>query len=410
MPKTVSVITLGGTISAQGGDHARLTGAQTLAAAPLPAGVDVELHDVRRLPGSSLALADLAELAGKVDEATSAGHGAVVVQGTDTLEETAFLLDVVCAPREPVVVTGAMRRPDLPGADGPANLAAALATAAAPDCRGLGVLTVLADEIHAARHVRKTHTTSVATFASPGAGPLGRVVEGVPRILLRPGQPTVERPLRLRDPARVALLTLSLGDGGELLEAVDDLPRALNSVRAGEAPLTAWSSPRSARGTCRGGWSSRRPPRPPVCPSSSRPAPARARCSARRTGGRVRSPTCWPAAWSPRASSTRPRPGCSCTRCSPTGPAGRRWARRSTGCGPGSTGKPRGRPTPGLLPGPTTGGPPPLAWAGLGPTVPPRQPICSGVTVSHRLSAVTGCPNSRCRAAFFRFIPSSCFM
>ncbi|MFD9886895.1 asparaginase [Streptomyces alboflavus] len=222
MPKTVSVFTLGGTISAQGGDHTRLTGAQTLAAAPVPAGVDIELHDVRRLPGSSLALADLAELAGKVDEATAAGHGAVVVQGTDTLEETAFLLDVVCAPREPVVVTGAMRRPDLPGADGPANLAAALAIAADPGCRGLGVLTVLADEIHAARHVRKTHTTSVATFASPGTGPLGRVVEGVPHILLRPVQPTVERSLRLRAPARVALLTLSLGDGGELLDAVDD--------------------------------------------------------------------------------------------------------------------------------------------------------------------------------------------
>lgn len=240
MPKTVSVFTLGGTISAQGGDHARLTGAQTLAAAPVPAGVDIELHDVRRLPGSSLALADLAELAGRVDEATAAGHGAVVVQGTDTLEETAFLLDVVCAPREPVVVTGAMRRPDLPGADGPANLAAALATAADPGCRGLGVLTVLADEIHAARHVRKTHTTSVATFASPGAGPLGRVVEGVPHILLRPGQPTVERPLRLRAPARVALLTLSLGDGGELLDAVDDRFDGLVVAAFGAGHVPKW--------------------------------------------------------------------------------------------------------------------------------------------------------------------------
>ncbi|MDP1142399.1 asparaginase domain-containing protein, partial [Klebsiella pneumoniae] len=91
--------------------------------------------------------------------------GVVVVQGTDTLEETAFLLDLACAPGTPVVVTGAMRRPDLPGADGPANLAAALAVAADPGCAGLGVLAVLADEIHAARHVRKTHTTSVATFA-----------------------------------------------------------------------------------------------------------------------------------------------------------------------------------------------------------------------------------------------------
>ncbi|WP_030572931.1 asparaginase [Streptomyces aureocirculatus] len=223
MPTTVSVFTLGGTISAHaGGEATRLSGAQTLASAPVPDGVAVELHDVRQLPGSSLTLEDLADLAERVDKATAAGHGAVVVQGTDTLEETAFLLDLVCAHRAPVVVTGAMRRPDLPGADGPANLAAALAVAADPDCGGLGVLTVLADEIHAARHVRKAHTTSLTTFASPGAGPLGRVVEGVPHILLRPGKATVERPLRLRAPAPVALLTLSLGDRGELLEAVDD--------------------------------------------------------------------------------------------------------------------------------------------------------------------------------------------
>ncbi|GGV15804.1 asparaginase [Streptomyces spectabilis] len=223
MTTTVSVFTLGGTISAHsGGGSARLTGSQTLATVPVPDDVKTELHDFRRLPGSSLTLEDLAALAERVDEATAAGHGVVVVQGTDTLEETAFLLDVVCAPRTPIVVTGAMRRPDLPGADGPANLAAALAVAADPRCRGLGVLVVLADEIHAARHARKAHTTSLTTFASPGAGPLGRVVEGVPRILLRPQEPTVERPLRLRNAARVALLTLAIGDGGELLEAVDD--------------------------------------------------------------------------------------------------------------------------------------------------------------------------------------------
>ncbi|GGO45077.1 asparaginase [Streptomyces lasiicapitis] len=241
MPKTVTVFTLGGTISAQsGGGTTRLTGAQTLASAPVPPGVTVELQDVRRLPGSSLTLDDLTDLAKKVDEATAAGHGAVVVQGTDTLEETAFLLDVTCAPREPIVVTGAMRRPDHPGADGPANLAAALATAAAPTCRDLGVLTVLADEIHAARHVRKAHTTSPTTFASPGAGPLGRVVEGVPHILLRPAHPTVERPLRLRTPARVALLTLTLGDQGELLEAVDDRFDGLVVAAFGAGHVPKW--------------------------------------------------------------------------------------------------------------------------------------------------------------------------
>ncbi|MEU6989087.1 asparaginase [Streptomyces sp. NPDC046465] len=242
MATTVSVFTLGGTISARGGGgSARLSGAEVLAATgAIPPGVEVEVHDVRRLPSSSLSVEDVAALAERVEEAAAAGHGVVVVQGTDTLEETAFLLDLACAPRTPVVVTGAMRRPDLPGADGPANLAAAVAVAADPECAGLGVVAVLADEIHAARHVRKCHTTSVATFASPGAGPLGRVVEGRPRVLLRPAGPTVARPLSLRGPARVALVTLALGDRGELLDAVDDRFGGLVVAAFGAGHVPTW--------------------------------------------------------------------------------------------------------------------------------------------------------------------------
>ncbi|MEE1754988.1 asparaginase [Streptomyces sp. SP18CS02] len=239
-PARVTVFTLGGTISARGGDSSRLGGAQVLGAAALPDGVRTELRDFRRLPSSSLAFEDLAALAGEVREAVDAGSGVVVVQGTDTLEETAFLLDLTCPTTRPVAVTGAMRRPDLPGADGAANLAGAIAVAADPHCRGLGVVAVLADEIHAARHVRKTHTTSVATFASPGAGPLGTIVEGTPRVLLRPARPLHPRPLRLRHPARVALVTLSPGDRGELLEAVDDRFDAAVVAAFGAGHVPAW--------------------------------------------------------------------------------------------------------------------------------------------------------------------------
>ncbi|MET9376506.1 asparaginase [Streptomyces sp. NPDC002992] len=217
----VTVFTLGGTISARGGDAARMTGAEVLAGLGVVPDAEVELRDFRRLPSSSLSFEDLAALAHEVRETVAAGSGVVVVQGTDTIEETAFLLDLLCVTTEPIVVTGAMRRPDLPGADGPANLAAALAVAAGPGCRDLGVLVVLADEIHAARLVRKTHTTSVTTFASPGAGPLGTVVEGEPRILLRPTTTSAIHPLRFDPAVRVALITLTVGDRGELLEAVD---------------------------------------------------------------------------------------------------------------------------------------------------------------------------------------------
>lgn len=163
----VTVFTLGGTISARGGDAARMTGQEVLAGLGAPE--DVVLRDFRRVPSSSLTHADLADLAAEVRATVADGSGVVVVQGTDTLEETAFLLDLLCTTEQPIAVTGAMRRPDLPGADGPANLAAALAVAADPACRNLGVVVVLADEIHAARLARKSHTTSVATFASPGA-------------------------------------------------------------------------------------------------------------------------------------------------------------------------------------------------------------------------------------------------
>jgi L-asparaginase len=239
--KVVSVFTLGGTISAGGRDgRPRLSGEQILAGVPSPHGVVLELCDFRRVPSSSLTIEDLAELAQRIDEVTARGDGVVVVQGTDTIEETAFLLDLLCQAEAPIVVTGAMRKPDLPGADGPANLAAAIAVAAAPSCHGLGVLVVMADEIHAARHVHKTHTTSVATFASPGLGPLGLVVEGEPRILLKPSRPSVSTPLRLRRTVTVGLITLALGDRGEMLEVARDRFDGLVVAGFGAGHVPSW--------------------------------------------------------------------------------------------------------------------------------------------------------------------------
>jgi L-asparaginase/Glu-tRNA(Gln) amidotransferase subunit D len=91
--------------------------------------------------------------------------GIVVTHGTDTIEETAMALDLFVHGDASVVVTGAMRNPMLPGADGAANLLAAISVEASPAARGLGTLVVLHDEVHAARYVRKTHTDSPSTFA-----------------------------------------------------------------------------------------------------------------------------------------------------------------------------------------------------------------------------------------------------
>lgn len=224
--KTVAIYSLGGTIAmttdpATGGVVPALSAHDLLAAVPglESQGVDLRVHDFRRVPGASLTFNDLTDLSAEIAKTLSGRDvdGVVITQGTDTIEETAFILDIHHGHEQPVVVTGAMRNPTMPGADGPANLYAAVAAAADPQLRGTGCLVVLGDEIHAARHVRKSHTTSPAAFTSPSVGPLGTFAED--RVRLRAGLPTRRPALPLPDQdARVGLYTVTLGDGGDLLE------------------------------------------------------------------------------------------------------------------------------------------------------------------------------------------------
>jgi L-asparaginase len=225
----VVVFGLVGTIamstSDAGGVVPALSADQLVAAVPglAESGIAVDVEDFRRVPGASLTFDDLGALASAIDQKLAAGaDGVVITQGTDTIEETAYLLDLTHTRSEPIVVTGAMRNPTLAGADGPANLLAAVQTAASPDARDLGTLVVFADEIHAAARVRKTHSTSGYTFVSTNGGPLGYVVEGQPRVLNRPSsRTTVPAAAELR-PVEVGLITMVLGDSGALLEAAAD--------------------------------------------------------------------------------------------------------------------------------------------------------------------------------------------
>ncbi|MDR6592487.1 asparaginase [Saccharothrix longispora] len=225
----VTVIGLGGTIAMTttqgGGVVPALSAEQLMAAVPglADTGIDVEVVDFRQVPGASLTFTDLTALADEIRERCAAGvDGVVVIQGTDTIEETSYFLDLRHDTAQPVVVTGAMRNPTLAGPDGPANLLAAIRTAAHPTARDLGCLVVFADEIHAAHRVRKTHTTSGSTFQSTNAGPLGYLVEGHPRILNRPPDRPLLPALGADTPAdvRVGLVTATLGDGGELLHGL----------------------------------------------------------------------------------------------------------------------------------------------------------------------------------------------
>ncbi len=175
------------------------------------------------MPSANLSFDHVMDVVSAAGDAVAAGaRGVVLSQGTDTLEETAFLVDSVWPHDAPFVLTGAMRNPTLPGADGPANLTAAVLVAASGAARGRGALVVFSDEIHAARLVRKTHSTSTATFASPDAGPVGQVVEQVPRFLadVRRRRPVTGFSRDQLAATRIALYTVTLDDDGLLLDQV----------------------------------------------------------------------------------------------------------------------------------------------------------------------------------------------
>jgi len=101
--------------------------------------------------------------------------GVIITHGTDTLEETAYFLDLNIKTEKPIVVVGSMRNASELGYDGPSNLSAAICTAISEEARNKGVLVVLNNEVNAAKEVTKTHTMSLDTFKSFSFGPLGIV-------------------------------------------------------------------------------------------------------------------------------------------------------------------------------------------------------------------------------------------
>ena len=220
------VLALGGTIASTKDGTSNEGVTPSLSAQDLIDAVP-QLHDIakietlafRQVPSGDLTLTDLLQLAIEIDDQFSKGvNGIVITQGTDTIEETSFALDLLVSSSRPVVVTGAMRNPTQAGPDGPANLMAAVQVAASPFAHGLGTLVVMNDEVHAARFARKTHSTSPASFQSPTAGRLGWVIEDRVRIVSRVEKVATIGPLAVRDVAPVALVTCAVGDDGRMLE------------------------------------------------------------------------------------------------------------------------------------------------------------------------------------------------
>lgn len=190
MGKRIHILAMGGTIAGKAGDSTATTGYQAgavgvedlLAAVP-------GVQEVAKVTGEQLAAIDSKDITAecqlqlvkRVRELLLSADvdGIVITHGTDTLEESAYLLDLVHFADKPVVITGAMRPATALSADGPLNILDAVRVAAADGARDRGVLVVLNNEIHSARLVTKMSTTAVETFKSPVGGAIGAVNDGV---------------------------------------------------------------------------------------------------------------------------------------------------------------------------------------------------------------------------------------
>jgi L-asparaginase len=253
----VAVIFTGGTISMRDdpgstGNRPTLRGAELLASVPRLSDVaDIEPIDWGLVPASHLSMDQVLEIGRILADQLARPEidGAVVVQGTDVLEETAFAWDLLPLPPKPVVVVGAMRSASQEGYDGPENLRNAVAVAADPALADQGVVVAMAGELHGADDVRKTHTHAYATFQSPNHGRLGFVVDGQVQLSRR------RSPVRLpAAPAHAALpvplVTVALDDGGAIEAAVSRRPAGLvvAATGGGNTPATYLDAARALIG------------------------------------------------------------------------------------------------------------------------------------------------------------------
>lgn len=208
---SIAAIFTGGTIAVSTNKTASvvpaLSGREILERVPeiaqyLPA-VRVQVHDFATLPGPHISPEMMLTLAGFVRAMKEHADGIVITHGTDSMEETAYFLDLVATDGVPVVLTGSMHTSTDAAWDGGRNLVDAIAVASSPAFRGMGALVVMNGDIHAASEVTKTHTMNPGTFRSLDSGPLGKV-----------NTLAMDEPRRTREPMR--RVSIELPEDAEL--------------------------------------------------------------------------------------------------------------------------------------------------------------------------------------------------
>ncbi|SHH45584.1 asparaginase [Thermosipho atlanticus] len=180
--------------------------------------IKIEVREFSNIPSPYMTPKNMWELSKTIDKVLEDEEvlGVVVTHGTDTLEETSYLLDLTLRSEKPVVCTAAMRNIGELGTDGPRNVYSSVLTVLSPQSYGMGVMVCLNDEIHAAREVTKTYTSNVATFDSPGYGPLGIVDED--SVIFFRKSLTREKILVEKIEEKIALIKTFTGDDGSFLK------------------------------------------------------------------------------------------------------------------------------------------------------------------------------------------------
>lgn len=198
MLPTVPVLATGGTIASTGeaGEATPTESGEALieAVPELAEHADVKPEEIARVPSFELGFGTVFDLAKRIREVADEAEGVVVTHGTDTMEESAYLLDLVGEYDAPVVFTGAQRTADEAGADGPTNLLSAVRTAV-DDRFNDGVYVAFNEEVHAARDVTKAHTSKLEAFESPEKGPVATLIRERIRIHREPGSETATIPI-----------------------------------------------------------------------------------------------------------------------------------------------------------------------------------------------------------------------
>lgn len=219
----VTLITTGGTIASRRdpvtGHVVASVSAEDLRAAlhePLD-GISVKVEALANVGSYAIDLPTAFALAGRINAALDDPDclGAVVTHGTDTLEESCYLADLMLRSEKPAVFTGAQRAADEPDTDGPRNIADAIRLAAAPAARGLGAMICFEQEFHAARDVTKSHASRTDTFHSNEHGKLGEIDGSEVRVMRKPVLRRSYAPARI-EPA-IELVTMVMGSDGRTL-------------------------------------------------------------------------------------------------------------------------------------------------------------------------------------------------